>query len=87
MDLSIFESRYKNNEIGAPAYDPGIIIEIVLYAYSSGITSSREIEKLCNENVVFIALSANTHPYFTKELAQKQEHQIDIKKELLKQKS
>ena len=65
LNFSVFEPRYKNEHTGAPAYDPKILIKIVLYAYSRGITSSRDIEKLCNENVVFIALSANTHPHFT----------------------
>lgn len=65
LDLSMFEPRYKNDDTGAPAYDPAILIKIVLYAYSRGITSSRDIQKMCDENVVFIALSANTHPHFT----------------------
>lgn len=65
LDLSVFEPHYKNNQTGAPAYDPAIMLKIVLYAYSRGIISSREIEKLCDQNVVFIALSANTHPHFT----------------------
>ncbi|MFH1505307.1 MAG: transposase [Candidatus Omnitrophota bacterium] len=65
LDLSIFESRYINDKTGARTYDPAIMLKIVLYAYSRGIISSREIEKLCDQNVVFIALSANTHPHFT----------------------
>lgn len=65
LDLSIFESRYNNDKTGARAYDPTIMLKIVLYAYSRGITSSREIERLCDQNVIFIALSADTHPHFT----------------------
>jgi transposase len=65
LDLSVFETRYKNDETGAPAYDPGILLKIVLYAYSRGITSSRLIERLCRENVIFMALSADTKPHFT----------------------
>ena len=65
LDLSIFESRYNNDKTGARAYDPAIMLKIVLYAYSRGITSSREIERLCDQNVIFIALSADTHPHFT----------------------
>lgn len=65
LDLSVFTPCYKNDETGAPAYDPKILIKIVLYAYSRGITSSRDIERLCDDNVVFIALSADTHPHFT----------------------
>ena len=65
LDLSIFESRYKNDETGAPAYDPAILLKIILYAYARGITSSREIEQCCRENVIFMALSADTQPHFT----------------------
>jgi transposase len=65
IDLSAFDLRYNNDETGAPAYDPRIMLKIVLYAYSKGITSSRKIADCCNENVVFMALSADTRPHFT----------------------
>ncbi len=61
----MFEARYRNDETGAPAYDPALLLKIVLYAYSRGITSSREIAQACRENVVFMALSADTQPHFT----------------------
>jgi transposase len=65
IDLSAFDLPYKNDETGAPAYDPRILLKIVLYAYSKGITSSRKIADCCNENVIFMALSADTRPHFT----------------------
>jgi transposase len=65
LDLSAFDLRYKNDETGAPAYDPRILLKIVLYAYSKGITSSRKIVDCCNENIIFMALSADTRPHFT----------------------
>jgi transposase len=65
IDLSLFDSRYQNDETGAPAYDPAVLLKIILYAYSRGITSSREIAQCCRENVVFMALSADTRPHFT----------------------
>ena len=65
LDLSIFEHRYCNDETGAPAYDPAFLLKIVLYAYSRGITSSRQIERGCRENIIFMALSADTQPHFT----------------------
>jgi transposase len=61
VDLSVFAARYRNDETGAPA----ILLKIILYAYSRGITSSREIERLCGENIVFMALSADSQPHFT----------------------
>ena len=65
LDLSVFEGRYKNDDTGAPAYDPAVLLKIVLYAYSRGIIHSRKIEKFCCDNVIFMALSANTRPHFT----------------------
>jgi transposase len=65
LDLVIFDTRYKNDETGAPAYDPRILLKIILFAYSRGITSSRAIARCCEENIVFMALSANSKPHFT----------------------
>jgi len=65
MDLSIFDGRFHNEDTGAPAYDPAVMLKIVLFAYSRGMVSSREIERACRENVVFMALSADSHPHFT----------------------
>jgi transposase len=65
FDLSVFEARYRNDETGAPAYDPAILLKIILLAYARGVTASREIERLCRENVVFMALSADSAPHFT----------------------
>jgi transposase len=65
LDLSIFDKKYKNNDTGAPAYDPAILLKIVLYGYSKGIVSSRKIAQCCRENIIFMALSADTRPHFT----------------------
>jgi transposase len=65
LDLSVFEGRFCNDETGAPAYDPRIMLKIILYAYSKGIIHSREIAQCCEENVMFMALSADTQPHFT----------------------
>lgn len=65
IDLSIFDARYKNDDTGAPAYDPRILLKIVLFAYARGVMSSRRIERLCRENVVMMALCADAQPDFT----------------------
>jgi transposase len=65
LDLSIFDKKYKNDDTGAPAYDPAILLKIVLYGYSKGIVSSRKIAQCCRENIIFMALSADTRPHFT----------------------
>lgn len=65
LDLSIFYPKFKNNDGGRPAYDPAILLKIVLFAYSKGITSSREIQWCCETNIIFKALSCDTVPHFT----------------------
>ena len=65
LDLSLFGFHYKNDLNGRPAYDPALLLKIVIFAYSRGITSSRRIERLCRENIIFMALSADTRPHFT----------------------
>jgi transposase len=62
MDMSIFESNYQNDETGRHAYDPKILLKVILFAYSRGLISSRKIERACNENVTFMALSGNQRP-------------------------
>lgn len=47
MDLSVFNEKYKNDETGRFAYDPKILLKIVLFAYSRGLTGSRKIEQAC----------------------------------------
>ena len=65
IDLTLFDNRYHNDATGASAYDPRILLKIVLFAYSKGVIYSRRIAQLCHDNVIFMALSADTHPHFT----------------------
>lgn len=62
IDMSIFEKRYNNDETGRLAYDPKILLKVVLLGYSRGLISSRKIEKACIENVTFMALCCKYQP-------------------------
>ena len=62
MDVSLFDEKYRNDETGRRAYDPRILLKVVLLGYSRGLTSSRKIEQACHENVVFMALSCGQYP-------------------------
>jgi transposase len=62
MDLSVFDSKYNNDETGRSAYDPKLLLKIVLLAYSRGLISSRKIEQACRENIVFMALGCGQQP-------------------------
>ncbi len=62
MDMSGFAERFSNDETGRRAYDPKILLKVVLLGYARGMISSRKIERACRENVVFIALCCGQHP-------------------------
>jgi transposase len=65
LDLSRFDARYKNDLTGASAYPPAMLLKVVLFAYSRGIVSSRDIERACRDHITFIALSGDSAPHFT----------------------
>jgi transposase len=62
LDTSGFERRYRNDETGRVAYDPKVLLKIVLLGYARGLISSRKMEQACRENVVFIALACGQQP-------------------------
>ena len=66
IDLSVFHKYYSNDGGGRTAYDPKIMLKIILFAYSRGITSSRDIQWQCENNIIFKALSYDSVPHFTR---------------------
>lgn len=65
LDMTKFNEHYRNEETGAPAFDPRVLLKIVLFAYSRGILSSRRIANAASTNITFIALSGYNTPDFT----------------------
>jgi transposase len=65
LDLSALDARFSNDEVGASAYDPCVMLKIVLLAYSRGLISSRKIEQAREQNVLFMAISGDSRPSFT----------------------
>src|SRR5215467_8588405 len=49
LDLSGFSEHIKavDGERGRPAYDPRLLVSLWIYAYSRGVSSAREIERMC----------------------------------------
>jgi len=47
MDTSIFEDRYSNDETGRLAYDPKILLKIILFAYSRGLDNMKRAAPRC----------------------------------------
>ena len=65
LDLSAFDAHYRNDDNGAPAHSPTMLLKVVLLAYSQGLVSSRRIEQACRDNVLFISISGDAKPHFT----------------------
>ena len=49
LDLSVFHPKYRNEDTGRLAYDPAILLKIILFAYSK----AREIQWCCETNILF----------------------------------
>ncbi|MEO5561227.1 MAG: transposase [Dokdonella sp.] len=65
LDLSAFDGHYRNDDNGASAHAPSVLLKAVLLAYSQGMISSHAIERACRDNVLFIALTSDAKPHFT----------------------
>jgi transposase len=50
MDLSAFEATHKLGGAGQPAFEPQMLLSVLIYAYSHGVRSSRAIERLCGRD-------------------------------------
>ena len=62
MDLTAYYEKYREDGVGQTAYDPGMMVSLLVYAYSTGVRSSRKIEKLCERDIGFRVMTANNAP-------------------------
>jgi transposase len=62
MDLYAFFRAYRADGHGRPAYEPGMMVALILYAYARGNRSSRGIERCCREDVAYRIIAANRVP-------------------------
>jgi len=62
IDLSAFLAEYREDGWGRPAFDPEVMVALLLYAYAVGERSSRAIERRCREDVAFRVITANACP-------------------------
>ena len=62
MDLSRFHARHPNEGAGRAAYDPEMMLALLVYAYCRGLRSSRRIEAACRSDLAFRAICAEVVP-------------------------
>jgi transposase len=75
MDLAAFYGAYRQDGHGRAAFDPAVMVAVLLYAYARGIRSSRAIERACEEDVAFRVLAAHQVPDHTTIARFRQRHQ------------
>jgi transposase len=59
LDLATIYDRYRTGAQGRAAYDPKMMVALLLYAYAAGVRSSREIERRLTEDIAFRVIAAN----------------------------
>jgi len=62
LDLGAIYRSYEGDGRGLAAYQPAMMVRLLLYGYCKGLVSSRKMERATHEDVAFRYLSADTHP-------------------------
>jgi transposase len=62
MDLSAFYGAYREDGWGRAAFDPQMMVALLLYSYAVGERSSRGVERRCREDIAFRVITANQIP-------------------------
>jgi transposase len=62
LDLSAMYADYREDGRGRPAYEPSMMVALLLYAYARGNRSSRAIERACIEDVAYRVVTGNLAP-------------------------
>ena len=62
LNLDPFYRQHRDDGHGHPAYHPKTLLGVLLYAYTIGVRSSRQVERRCVEDVAFRVLAANQTP-------------------------
>ena len=65
MDMTPFLARYRQDGAGATAFDPAMMVALLLYSYCHGERSSRQIERLCETDIAFRVITGNLQPDHT----------------------
>jgi transposase len=62
MELGAFYGAYRADGHGRAAYEPSMMVTLILYAYSTSLRSSRGIERHCRQDVACRVITGNVVP-------------------------
>src|SRR5437660_4794089 len=75
LDLSVIYGSYETGDgRGQPPYDPAMLVKVLLYAYCTGLRSSRKIERATYRDVAIRVLAGDQHPDHDSIAAFRQRH-------------
>jgi len=80
MNLTAITRTYRADGWGQAAYEPAMMVALLLYAYCLGERSSRRIERLCQRDVAFRVITANQGPDHTTLARFRQTHESELAK-------
>src|SRR5215216_7649676 len=78
MELAVFYRAYRRDGHGRAAFDPAMMVALLLYAYAIGERSSRRIERRCIEDVATRVICANQAPDHTTISRFRQRHETAL---------
>src|SRR3954471_24980372 len=62
MDLSAFYAAYRADGHGRAAYEPSLMVALILYAFATKVRSSRAVERHCRQDVAYRVITGNVVP-------------------------
>jgi transposase len=79
LDVSGLEARYALGGAGRRAFDPRVLLTLLIYSYSGGIRSSRQIERLCRTDVAMRVITGMRVPDHAVIARFRQRHQDSVR--------
>lgn len=62
IDLTDFYKKYRTDGVGNSAFNPAMMVSLLIYSYCNGERSSRKIEKHCRTDIAYKIVTANQYP-------------------------
>jgi transposase len=59
MDLEAFYAAYRPDGHGRAAYEPSVMVAVILYAFATNVRSARAIERHCRQDVAYRVITGN----------------------------
>jgi transposase len=79
IDLSEFYKKYRSDGVGNSAFNPSIMVGLLIYSYCTGERSSRKIEKHCQTDVAYKVITANQLPDHTTISRFRKDNELQLK--------